>query len=123
MATAPRPGTLRKQAERNKAFVITVDGVPQRLVNSDLGPADARRIRQLRLGFSLAGLQVMMSDPSQIDIDIVCALWWLARVKAGENVTYEQAEAEFPGYAEVQDRASFEIVDDGDEDEVDSPEG
>lgn len=122
MATAPRPGAARRQQERDKAFIITVDGNPVRLTVADLGPKDARRVRQLKLGYSLAGMLAMMQDEAQIDLDIPCTLWWLARVKAGENkLTYEQAEDEFASYEDFADRVEISVEDDGDEAD-DSPE-
>lgn len=121
MATAPRPGAARKQAERNKAFIITVDDVPHRLVVADLGPKDARLVRGLKLGYSLSGMLSLMRDEAQVDIDIPCTLWWLARVKAGENLTYEQAEDEFPSYDDFAARVTIS-AEDTDDSEDDSPE-
>lgn len=124
MATAPRPGAIRQQAETDRAFIITVDNVPVRLVVADLGPKDAVRIRRLKLGFPLAGLMAMLADEAQMDVDIPCALWWLARVKAGENrLTWDQAVDEFPGYEDFGDRVSIEVEDvNGDVDEDGTPE-
>lgn len=122
MATAPRPGGVRRETDRDKAFVITVDGIPQRLVVGDLGPKDARLVRKLKLGFSLAGMLGLMEDEAQVDLDIPCVLWWLARVKAGEKVTYEQAEDEFPSYEEFSDRVVIDLEGVADEDEAGSPE-
>jgi hypothetical protein len=120
MASAPRPGALKAAQAGDQAFVITVDGVPQRLVVSDLGPQDAVRIRRLKLGFSLAGMMALLADEQQMDIDIPCTLWWLARVKNGENrLTYEQASAEFPGYDDFTDRVTIEV----EGDDVEDPEG
>ncbi len=118
MATAPTPGAARKRRERNKAFVIEVDGKPARLYPADLGPADARRVRRLDLGYSLAQVMDSLTDVRQADIDVVCLLWWLARVKAGEtDLTFEQAESEFPSYEDLADRAEFSVeLDDDDED-------
>lgn len=120
MAKAPRPGSVRQEVEAGKVFVLSVDGVPQRLAIADLGPKDAVRVRKLRLGVSLAGLLVQMQEETQVDIDVPCILWWLARVKGGENkLTFDQAAEEFPSYADLAERFDAEIED---LEEDDSPE-
>lgn len=111
VASAPRPGAARKDTEANQTFVISVDDVPQRLTVGDLGPKDARAVRKLKLGYSLAGLMALIAEESQVDLDVPCVLWWLARTKAGEKITYEQAETEFPSYADVADRLTIEVED------------
>lgn len=122
MAKAPRPGSVRQEADANQVFVLTVDGIPQRLAIADLGPKDAVRVRKLQLGVSLAGLLVQMQDEAQVDIDVPCILWWLARIKTGEKkLTFEQAVDEFPTYADITERFSAEIEDLNDEDDG-SPE-
>jgi len=121
--SAPRPGAVRQENERDKALLITVDGVTQRLTIGDLGPKDARLVRKLKLGYSLTGMLMLLQDESQVDIDVPCTLWWLARVKAGETkLTYEQAEDEFPNYDEFGERVEIGIDDGHDGGEDDSPE-
>jgi hypothetical protein len=121
-ASAPRPGTVRKDAEANQTFIISIDGQPQRLTVGDLGPKDARAVRKLKLGYSLAGLMSLIAEETQVDLDVPCVLWWLARTKAGEKITYEQAEDEFPSYADVAERLTIEVEDDTGSEEDGSPE-
>lgn len=120
-ARAPRPEVIRQQADQDRAFIITVDNVPVRLVVADLGPKDASRIRKLDLNVSLAGLMSLLGDEERMDLDLVAALWWLARVKAGEDrLSFDTALDQFPGYQDFADRVSIEQADDEPED--DTPE-
>jgi hypothetical protein len=102
LAQAPKPGARRNAEDTAAAvkvvWVIVVRGEEYRLRRADLGPADARLVRQT------TGLRLLaiMGEIGGVDFDYTTVLWWLARRHAGEtDLTYAQAEAEFPSYEEA----------------------
>lgn len=106
MATAPTPG----QTSEPQAVIIRVDDKAARLVVEDLGPVDARLFRKANVGITLAAAISAISDAGSMDLDVPCSLWWLARVRNGETqLAYQQAESEFPGYADFQDRVEISV--------------
>lgn len=124
MARAPKPGSTPNA----KAVAARRTGIQMRvrddthLINfADLGPRDARIFRKAT-GMPLR----TVLDRESFDIDSICQLVWLHRVRNGEpGLTLEEVEDGFPGYFEFEGNVSIDEVIDGDETEEDedSPEG
>lgn len=112
MASAPKPGARRAAEETATAvklvWVITVRGQEYRLRRGDLGPADARLVRQ-QTGFRLLDI---MAEVGGGDFDYTTVLWWLARRHAGEtDLRFAQAEPDFPRYEDyLNDRSLISVT-------------
>lgn len=98
MATAPPPGSARRAQTERAALRISIKGETRDLVFADLGPRDARMFRKAT-GMALR----TVLDEEQFDLDSIAALWWLARIRSGDKVTYDEVEAAFPSYADMDD--------------------
>lgn len=116
MANAPKPG---KKSAKRKGFRVTLYGQVNELHMRDVGPSDTGLVRQTT-GRSLN------SYLSDMDIDSVGVINWLARRKAGEKkLTLAKVFETFPSYDEFNElmeddpeNNNFERLEDDDEDEV-----
>ena len=113
MATAPRPGAGRRADSEDFSMTVKVDGIPYTFRPNEASAAMTGSLRRA-IGMGMAGLmQAAGSDP---DIDILAAIVWLARLQAGESITYlEVAEA-------ITYDTSIEPAEEPTPEEPDSPE-
>ena len=96
-----------------QAIEMTVNGTTTVLNFTDLGPRDSAKLRKAT-GVSLIAA---FSDADSMDLDILCALWWLARVKNGEPyLTWDQALDAFPSFSNM-DAFKVQIIEDASEDD------
>lgn len=124
MATAPRPGKVRQEEEREQAKRlvnrIIVRGEELLLRHADLGPADAELVRR-ETGMTLRSMLATAMGEA-VDFDVIAALWWLAQRKQGLDVSYEATVAAFPSYADVNEVRIIIDVEDGEDKDPESPE-
>lgn len=118
MATAPRPGGTRKDAERQQAEQIRIgvklDGETYILRPNDVTAHQVGLLRQ-ETGKNLAGLFAELR--SGADLDIWAALIWLVRIQRGEDVTLRQvsdlitfdSKLEFPDDSDLDDAESGDL--------------
>lgn len=128
MAKAPRPGstpnsneTKKREHDRHLVYRIKVRDEELTLRHADLGPADAALVRR-ETGMTLRSVLGTALDSAASDFDVFAVVWWLAKVKAGEDISYAVAVGKFPSYAEIE-QVKFTIdVEGGSEEDPDSPE-
>jgi hypothetical protein len=112
MATAPKPGALREQAERDEAIkvaqsivTITYGGVPHSLAWQNLPVAEQIECRK-QAGLPLASFTTRLGDtaaPMLAEDSIVVLVWLSRRAHDEPNLTFVEALAEW-------DFAKFEDI-------------
>lgn len=85
MANAPRPGVGRRADADTLTVGVRVDGTDHVLRPNEVTARQAGMLRR-ETGFSFRRLMVEAeNDP---DLDVIAAFVWLARLQAGEDVSY-----------------------------------
>jgi hypothetical protein len=106
---APTPGVGKRAADAHHAkqvYRITIRGETVQLAPQNLAFAERAACRK-QAGMPL---EAFWSDESQIGLDSVQVLWWLARRAGGETgLLLDDALADFPTDLTV-DEIKFEVV-------------
>lgn len=121
MAKAPRPGGTGRQAAKDMTLVIVVRGEKATLSFGSLGPRDEALVRRatraaLAEPLSLLGAFTQMTEDGAVGMDTIALLWWLARHKAGDAFTFEEALDAMPSFPELADDPDLigaELLEDG----------
>lgn len=114
-ANAPRPGVGRRAEAAEVKIVVKLDGEVHVLRPAEVNAKQSGMLRR-QAGMTLGGL--MDAANENPDLDVVAMLVWLARLQAGDDVTFDEvAEA-------ITFESDFAMGDDDDAPEEDptSPE-
>jgi hypothetical protein len=116
MSLAPRPG--HKRADARMTVTIRLRDETRSLHPNNIPLRDAAAVRKATGGLPV---RAFLGDEDRIDGDSIKVLWWLARRADGEpDLTLDELEAGWPDDLTGDDLEV--IVDDGEDDEDDSPE-
>jgi hypothetical protein len=110
------PGVSRRAQAASEVLRISDGTRVIDLQTANLGPREDRLVRK-EAGFTLPQL----TDSDSFDGYSLCVLWWIARVREGEDVTLDDILDEYPTYGHLEGFTVERITDDEDGDR--NPEG
>lgn len=134
MATAPVPGSVRKEAERQGVMAITITvhrpihvtrkgqrvQLPETVtVAPDLVPIRERTIIRKATGLPISAY---WAGQDAIDLDSIVVMWWVGRRLAGEStLTWAQAADQWPLDLDIDEELTVDAYDpdDIDDEELD----
>lgn len=118
MATAPKPGTTKKNETKRAGVRITISGNTWVLHMADLGPNDDLVARKE------TGLPVTpFFEEDRFGMDSLLIMYWMARRKSGENnLRYATVVEEFPTYQSVIDADILVEALESDDETEDAPD-